>query len=280
MLLAGGMALAALLAWRFAATLEPAQRFMAPGGTQVEVRSAGEYVLWHDHRTLFGGRSYDLSAALPDGARISVEAAQGAVAVRPYSGMSSEDSEGRSASVARFQADVPGRYRVSVEGDFSPRPMSVGPNRLWPVLKLIGAVVAILAVSLGGAAAAALLGFLGHAPASPGPSTPGREKAVRQIAVAVYGLQAAALLVGVTFFVAVLLAYLRRGEAAGTWLESHFTWQIRTFWWSLAWSVLGVATLVVIVGFFILPACAVWYVYRVVRGWSELNEGRAVYREG
>jgi uncharacterized membrane protein len=194
--------------------------------------------------------------------------------------MSSEDSEGRSASVARFQADVPGRYRVSVEGDFSPRPMSVGPNRLWPVLKLIGAVVAILAVSLGGAAAAALLGFLGHAPASPGPSRPEREKAVRQIAVAVYGLQAAALLVGVTFFVAVLLAYLRRGEAAGTWLESHFTWQIRTFWWSLAWSVLGVATLVVIVGFFILPVCAVWYVYRVVRGWSELNEGRAVYREG
>jgi uncharacterized membrane protein len=93
----------------------------------------------------------------------------------------------------------------------------------------------------------------------------------------IYGLQAAALVVGVTSFVAVILGYLRRRDAAGTWLESHFTWQIRTFWWSLAWSILGLATLVLVVGFFILLASAVWYVYRVVRGWTELNEGRPFY---
>lgn len=77
--------------------------------------------------------------------------------------------------------------------------------------------------------------------------------------------------------IAVILNYVKRGEARGTWLESHFTWQIRTFWWSLAWSILGLATLVLVVGFFILLASAVWYVYRIVRGWTQLNEGRPLY---
>ncbi len=281
MLLAGGTALAALLVWRFVAGFEPAQSFLAPGGAEVELQAPGEYVLWHYHRTLYSGRSYDVPAALPDGARVAVQSGEGtSLAVHAYTGMTSEGSEARSVSVARFTIPAPGRYRVSVEGSFPPRPLSVGPNRLWPILKLAGMTLAILAAALGAAVAAALQGFLRHAPSSSpgGALTPEREKALRQIAVVAYGLQAAALLVGVTVFVAVMLAYLRRGEAAGTWLESHFTWQIRTFWWWLAWSVLGVATAVVIVGFFILLASAVWYVYRIVRGWSELNEGRPIYR--
>jgi uncharacterized membrane protein len=239
-------------------------------------------VLWHEHRTVYEGRSYDVAAAMPDGARFAVQAPDGnAVAVRPFSGMSSEGSDGSSVSVARFQAAAPGAYRVSVEGSFDARPMSVGPNRLWPIFKLASAVLGILALAVGGAIAAGLYGLLGSAPApaAGGTLTPEHEKALRQIAVAVYGLQAVALLVGITFFVAVILAYVRRGEAAGSWLESHFTWQIRTFWWSLAWTVLGIATLAVLVGFAILLASAVWYVYRIVRGWSELNEGRAIYRE-
>jgi uncharacterized membrane protein len=278
-----GVALAALLVWRFVAALEPAQRFLAPGGAQVSLRAPGEYVLWHEHRTVYEGRSYDVAAAMPDGARFAVQAPDGnAVPVRPFSGMSSEGSDGSSVSVARFQAPAPGAYRVSVQGTFDPRPMSVGPNRLWPMFKLAGAVLGILALAVGGAIAAGLYGLLGASaapPAAGGTLTPEREKALRQIAVAVYGLQAVALLVGITFFVAVILAYVRRGEAAGSWLESHFTWQIRTFWWSLAWAVLGIATLVALVGVAILLASAVWYVYRIVRGWSELNEGRAIYPE-
>ena len=93
----------------------------------------------------------------------------------------------------------------------------------------------------------------------------------------VYGLQAASLVVGVTLIAAVIINYLRRGQAAGTWLESHFTWQIRTFWWSLVWCILGVATAVLVVGFFVLFASAVWFVYRIVKGWTELNEGRPMY---
>ena len=280
MLFLAGVALAAVLVWRFIATLEPAQRFLAPGSVQVQIARPGEYLLWHEHRTVYQGRSHDLPAALPDGARLAVEAPGGSpVPVQPFSGMTSEGSEGRSVSVARFEASTPGTYHVSVEGAFTPRPMSVGPNRFWPIFKLAGVVLAVLALSVGAAIAAGLYGFLANVPSQPGDALPpDREKALRQVAVLVYGLQAAALLVGVTFFAAVILNYLRRGEVQGTWLESHFTWQIRTFWWSLAWAVLGAATLVLVVGFAILLASAVWYVYRVVRGWSELNEGRPIYR--
>lgn len=79
--------------------------------------------------------------------------------------------------------------------------------------------------------------------------------------------------------IAVLLAYIKRSEARGTWLESHFRWQIRTFWFALLWAVLvGLVSLpltLVIVGFgtwviglFLL---GVWAIYRVARGWLRLN---------
>ena len=273
--------LAALLVWRFVATLQPAQPFLAPGDTQVELAVPGDYVIWHDHRTLHQGRSYDLPAALPGGARITVQAPDGsALAVRPFAGMTSDASDGRSVSVARFQAATAGPYRVAVEGAFEPRPMSVGPNRLWPIVRLAAWVLGVLALSVGGAIGAALYGFLGSMPPAPGSAPPAdREKALRQVLTVGYGLQAVALVVGLTYFAAVILAYLKRREARGTWLESHFTWQIRTFWWSLAWTVLGLATLMLIVGVLVLIASAIWYVYRVVRGWSELNEGRPIYRE-
>jgi uncharacterized membrane protein len=278
-----GVALAALLVWRFVGAFEPAQRFLAPGRVQLELAAAGDYVIWHDHRTVYEGRSYDVPEALPGGARFRVRAPDGTnLQVEPLAGMRSEGAEGRSVSVARFAVPAAGVYEVAVEGTFEPRPVSVGPNRLWPILQLVGWVLAILAVAIGGAIAAALYGFLLSVPSAPlpagAPLPPEREKSLRQIATVIYGLQAAALLVGITFFVAVILGYLRRKDVAGTWLESHFTWQLRTFWWSLAWSTLGVATLVLVVGFFILLAAAVWYVYRIVRGWIELNEGRPIYR--
>jgi uncharacterized membrane protein len=244
--------------------------FTAPGSVQAELARPGDYVLWLDQ-----------PGPMPAGARYSVQGPEGAaLAVRPYGGMSSDGPAGKSISVARFEVRAPGRHRVAVEGSFDPRPMSVGPNRLWPIVRLAGLVLASLAAGVGAAVAAALYGFLHAMPASAPPANAplpeDRERALRRLVALVYGLQAAALLVGVTFFAAVILNYLRRREAAGTWLESHFTWQIRTFWWSLAWSILGVATAVLLVGVFILLASAVWYVYRIARGWSELNEGKPI----
>jgi uncharacterized membrane protein len=274
-----GLALAAVLVWRFVAAFEPAARFLAPGEAQVSIAAPGNYVLWHEHRTVYQGRAFDLPPAMPDGTRYRVVGPDGRpVAIEPRSGMTSEGSEGRSISVASFQAPLSGVYRVSVEGGVEPRVMAVGPNRLWPILKLTGEVSAIVVLALGLAVAIGLFGFLRtvEAPAA-GARSAEAGPSLRKLAGLVYGLQAASMLVGVTLFAGVIINYLRRGQVEGTWLASHFTWQIRTFWWSLAWCVLGIATSILLVGIFILIASAVWFVYRIVRGWTELNEGRPMY---
>jgi uncharacterized membrane protein len=84
--------------------------------------------------------------------------------------------------------------------------------------------------------------------------------------------------------IAVIINYVKRGEARGTWLESHFTWQIRTFWFVVLWSVIVLAvglplTLLLVgfaiwaVGFFIL---GIWAIYRIARGWMALRDRKAV----
>jgi uncharacterized membrane protein len=90
----------------------------------------------------------------------------------------------------------------------------------------------------------------------------------------VYGLQIAGFLVGFTPLVGVILNYVKRAEMRGTWLESHFSWQIRTFWWSLLWFAAGLALAVVLIGFFVMLAAGVWVLYRAIRGWVELTENK------
>ena len=84
--------------------------------------------------------------------------------------------------------------------------------------------------------------------------------------------------------IAVIINYVKRADARGTWLESHFSWQIRTFWWSLLWAIIisivsfplaflliGLVTWPV--GLFIL---GVWAIYRIAVGWSRLSSRRTV----
>lgn len=115
----------------------------------------------------------------------------------------------------------------------------------------------------------------------------------------IYGLHALSVLIGLTSpatvvgsfvfgvpsIIAVIMNYARRSEAQGTFLESHFTWQIRTFWFALLWIVVaGVisAPLVLLLGLgiltFLLAAAAIglWVVYRVARGWLALRDARTV----
>lgn len=80
--------------------------------------------------------------------------------------------------------------------------------------------------------------------------------------------------------IAVILNYVYRGDARGTWLESHFTWQIRTFWFALAWAVLvavvSAPLTLVIIGFGIwalgMALLGFWAIYRIARGWLRLND--------
>ena len=101
-------------------------------------------------------------------------------------------------------------------------------------------------------------------------------QSLKNIATAVYALQAASFFLGITYFVAIILDYIKRDDARGTWLESHFRWQIRTFWFSLLWFVLGGITLVVIIGYFILVANGLWLIYRIAKGWLNLNDGKSM----
>lgn len=84
--------------------------------------------------------------------------------------------------------------------------------------------------------------------------------------------------------IGVVLSYIYRGDARGTWLESHFNWQIRTFWFAALWAafvavvsavlaivLIGIATWVI--GMFVL---GVWATVRIARGWLKLRDGLAI----
>jgi uncharacterized membrane protein len=110
-------------------------------------------------------------------------------------------------------------------------------------------------------------------------STPESEKAVsdRSLAGIIYLLYALSLALGVTALVAIVMNYVKRDDVRGTWLESHFRWQIRTFWFSLLWAAIGAVTFVILVGAIILFADLLWFIYRIVKGWLRLNDGKPMY---
>jgi uncharacterized membrane protein len=111
----------------------------------------------------------------------------------------------------------------------------------------------------------------------------------------IYALHALAVLIGLTTWhtivgsfvgglpsiVAVIMNYARRSATVGTYLESHFRWQIRTFWYALLWAVVCTVLIVSIIGIFIgllgFVALALWIIYRVARGWLALKDGRPMY---
>lgn len=101
--------------------------------------------------------------------------------------------------------------------------------------------------------------------------------AAKSLATLVYALQAASFLVGFTFIVAVVINYLKQDDVRGTIAQSHFHWQIRTFWFGLLWSVIGTILALVVVGYLVLFANAIWIIYRILKGWLALNENKAIY---
>ncbi len=115
----------------------------------------------------------------------------------------------------------------------------------------------------------------------------------------IYALHALSALIGITSpvtvvgsfvfglpsIIAVIMNYARRAEVRGTLLESHFRWQIRTFWYAalfalIVWAV-SLPLMIVLVGFATLPLglalIGLWLIYRIVRGWLRLRDGRPMY---
>jgi len=116
-----------------------------------------------------------------------------------------------------------------------------------------------------------------YIPADPDPANR-RSDPARILAVVVYILQALSFFVGgITGLVGVIINYVKMEDVRGTWVESHFTWQIRTFWLALMWTVIGTVTVPLMgFGFLVLLVTAVWVIYRVVKGALALNDGKPI----
>lgn len=89
-----------------------------------------------------------------------------------------------------------------------------------------------------------------------------------------------AFLTGWPSIIAVVINYIKRDEVRRTYLDSHFSWQIRTFWYTLLWLVVAAVLFVTVVGIVLAYILAVgvgfWIVYRILRGWLALNDGLSV----
>jgi len=112
----------------------------------------------------------------------------------------------------------------------------------------------------------------------------------------IYGLHAFSVLTGIITsvtvvgafvfgwpsIIAVILNYVKRGDANGTFLESHFAWQVRTFWIAFAWTVASWVLILTLVGiplaWLLILGVSIWIAYRVIRGWLALVEGKAMPR--
>ncbi|SAL73813.1 membrane protein [Caballeronia peredens] len=106
---------------------------------------------------------------------------------------------------------------------------------------------------------------------------PERLRNLRTFTHVLYALYAVYWLTGgLTGLVAIILNYVKRGDAIGTPYEDHFTWQIRTFWWAVLGHVIGFALIWIGIGFLILAAVSIWTLYRIIKGWLFLYEKKTI----
>jgi uncharacterized membrane protein len=94
-------------------------------------------------------------------------------------------------------------------------------------------------------------------------------------ALVIYILYLASLVIGVTGIVGVVLAYINRGKAGG-FVESHYTFLIRTFWIGILYALISVVLIIVVIGFPLMFAVAVWFIARCILGIQALQRGEPV----
>ena len=108
-------------------------------------------------------------------------------------------------------------------------------------------------------------------------ASPENKQSAKNLTTVIYALYAASFFVGVTALVAIIMNYVKKDDVAGSFLESHFRWQIRTFWFGLLWGMLGAVTTLIVIGWFALVANGIWIIYRIVKGWLNLNDNKPMY---
>lgn len=100
----------------------------------------------------------------------------------------------------------------------------------------------------------------------------------KKITFLVYVLQALSFVLPLTALAGIVVNYIKEDEVRNSWLESHFTWQKRTFWYGLLWTILGSLTIYLLIGWAILLMLVVWLIYRIAKGWVYLVDGKELYR--
>src|SRR5690606_12299806 len=108
---------------------------------------------------------------------------------------------------------------------------------------------------------------------APTPVPAGRNHA--EMAKIVYILYIVGFIVGITWLIGVVIAYIYRSDAPDP-IKSHFTFQIWTFWLALAGSIVGGLTTIILIGFLVLLALVIWGIVRIVKGWKWLADGQPV----
>ncbi|MGO3892444.1 MAG: DUF4870 family protein [Paenalcaligenes sp.] len=103
------------------------------------------------------------------------------------------------------------------------------------------------------------------------------DEKLKNLTLIIYILYLASVFIGVTAIAAIIINYVKKDDVAGTLYESHFRWQIRTFWFGILWAVIGAITAVFFIGFLILIATGIWLLYRMIRGLLALNDGKPIY---
>jgi uncharacterized membrane protein len=99
----------------------------------------------------------------------------------------------------------------------------------------------------------------------------------RNLTQLAYFLYVASLFVGITAVAAIIINTIKRDDVAGTWLESHFRWQARTFWFTLMWALIGAITSIIGVGFLIWAVAGIWAIYRIVKGMLNFYDNKPMY---
>lgn len=97
------------------------------------------------------------------------------------------------------------------------------------------------------------------------------------------GVVGAATIVGMFLtgwpsIIAVIINYVKQSDVKGTYLESHFKWQIRTFWFALLWVIVSTILVIVLIGLMGYFVVGIWLIYRITRGWLNLNAGKPMYQ--
>ncbi len=103
-------------------------------------------------------------------------------------------------------------------------------------------------------------------------------KSFKNYTMIVYGLYALGLFLGgVPTVIGLIVAYLKRNEYTGTIYGEHMRFLIRTFWYGVLWSVIALVLALVYVGFIVMFVVGIWYIYRIVRGFLCLNDGKGIW---